>query len=422
MEYSEGDLREVQGAEEVAGTKTHKYLWFSFFGVIFIAIVVSLFFVLDTGSPDEISNNELTEGAVIDTSANDSIGFKFGEEDHSIRVNFVGLDSAEITIQSEPITFILEINEVKEVDMDNDSIYDIRVKLVKIEEGKATIAVKKIDIAICNEKWNCSAWSSCSNGKQTRTCKDISACGTSKDKPYIIKNCVEIVIVENDSYFENNNSFNNNSNNTIVENFTNGTNITINNNSNTSQEGSLEDYIARIKAINCNNYVAPNCGIILSENIHMYSKNYSAGGTLSFSVFDEDCSAVCFGKALKNNCQLAKVKTLSDNNLSTILEIKGKDSEGNCIIEFTFEHASINSTEYIVYEGKSMICPFLLNETSLLDLSCPLDGCLEENMPGQTTEGVIVTFSSNLAFDNEEKEKCYGDLVNMTKGISFYPD
>jgi hypothetical protein len=381
MAYSEGDLREVQGAEEVARTKTHKYLWFSFFGVIFIAIVVSLFFVLDTGSPDEISNNELTEGAVIDTSANDSIGFKFGEEDHSIRVNFVGLDSAEITIQSEPITFILEINEVKEVDMDNDSIYDIRVKLVKIEEGKATIAVKKIDIAICNEKWNCSAWSSCSNGKQTRTCKDISACGTSKDKPYIIKNC-----------------------------------------SNTSQEGSLEDYIARIKAINCNNYVAPNCGIILSENIHMYSKNYSAGGTLSFSVFDEDCSAVCFGKALKNNCQLAKVKTFSENNLSTILEIKGKDSEGNCIIEFTFEHASINSTEDTVYEGKSMICPFLLNETSLLDLSCPLDGCLEKNMPGQTTEGVIISFSLNLVLDSEEETGCYGDLVNMTKGISFYPD
>jgi hypothetical protein len=228
MDYSDGnqgDLREVQGAEEVAGTKTHKFLWISFFGILFIVIFASLFFIFNPSNSNEgVSNKQLMEGATIDSGENDSIKFKFGDEDHNININFVGLDSVGITIQSEPIQFILKINEVKEVDLNNDGIYDIRVKLVKIEEGKATIAVKKIEIEVCNGIWNCSSWSECSNGKQTRTCKDLNNCGNIENKPFTQKNCVEIVFVENDSAFDENNSP---SNNIVVDNFTNNTNVTI---------------------------------------------------------------------------------------------------------------------------------------------------------------------------------------------------
>jgi hypothetical protein len=231
---AQGVLRETQGAEEVAGTNTHKFLWISFFGIIFVVIIVSLFFLFspkDLQNTGEVSEKELMDGATVASGENESVKFKFGDEDHNINIDFVGLDSVGITIRSEPIQFVLKINEVKQVDLNNDDIYDIRVKLVKIEDGKATIAVKKIEIEVCNGVWSCSSWTECSNGKQTRVCKDLNDCGSVENKPFTEKNCIEIVFIENDSYFEDNISLNNTIvNNSNVSNSINHTNITISNN------------------------------------------------------------------------------------------------------------------------------------------------------------------------------------------------
>jgi hypothetical protein len=157
------------------------------------------------------------DGASVNTGENESIKFQFGNEEHNINIDFIGLDSVGITIQSDPIKFNLSINEVKEVDLNGDGIYDIRVKLVKIEDGKATIAVKKIEIVVCNGIWNCSSWGECSSGKQTRICKDLNNCGSLENRPFTEKNCVEIIFIENDSAFDENNSVNNLTDDTLEE-------------------------------------------------------------------------------------------------------------------------------------------------------------------------------------------------------------
>jgi hypothetical protein len=41
----------------------------------------------------------------------------------------------------------------------------------------------------CMENWNCSDWSSCSNSQQTRTCTDLSSCGTIANKPVETQGC-----------------------------------------------------------------------------------------------------------------------------------------------------------------------------------------------------------------------------------------
>jgi len=41
----------------------------------------------------------------------------------------------------------------------------------------------------CEEKWKCSEWSPCINGKQTRSCIDLNNCGTEKNKPATEKDC-----------------------------------------------------------------------------------------------------------------------------------------------------------------------------------------------------------------------------------------
>jgi len=41
----------------------------------------------------------------------------------------------------------------------------------------------------CIENWQCSAWSACYNGRQTRTCEDLNNCGTELLKPAESRTC-----------------------------------------------------------------------------------------------------------------------------------------------------------------------------------------------------------------------------------------
>ena len=41
----------------------------------------------------------------------------------------------------------------------------------------------------CSENWQCSEWSSCEDGTQTRTCTDLNDCGTTSNKPAIEQEC-----------------------------------------------------------------------------------------------------------------------------------------------------------------------------------------------------------------------------------------
>jgi len=42
----------------------------------------------------------------------------------------------------------------------------------------------------CSEQWSCTAYTPCSDGKQTRTCTDTNSCGTTESKPIEERNCV----------------------------------------------------------------------------------------------------------------------------------------------------------------------------------------------------------------------------------------
>jgi len=43
---------------------------------------------------------------------------------------------------------------------------------------------------ICREKWTCTEWSACVNGRQTRTCTEQNGCGTDLYKPFEEQPCV----------------------------------------------------------------------------------------------------------------------------------------------------------------------------------------------------------------------------------------
>lgn len=41
----------------------------------------------------------------------------------------------------------------------------------------------------CQEVWDCTDWSMCSGGTQTRTCVDLNDCGSTYDKPVLVISC-----------------------------------------------------------------------------------------------------------------------------------------------------------------------------------------------------------------------------------------
>jgi hypothetical protein len=43
---------------------------------------------------------------------------------------------------------------------------------------------------VCVENWQCTEWSECVNGTQTRTCTDLNNCGTTLNKPEEERSCV----------------------------------------------------------------------------------------------------------------------------------------------------------------------------------------------------------------------------------------
>jgi len=135
--------------------------------VIVILVIVSLVLNVGVFSSNKISEKQLIVGAALTMEENKSLKVEVGEEEHEIQVENVGDDWAEIVIRS-----------------------DIRVKLFKIQDGKAIIAVKRIDKEACQEEWSCGDWGGCISDKRERICTDANNCGSEFFIPKHEQRCV----------------------------------------------------------------------------------------------------------------------------------------------------------------------------------------------------------------------------------------
>jgi hypothetical protein len=121
--------------------------WFLIFliPIILIILIVMGMMIIYSLRQTTITQEELLEGKGIELKEKQKITFEINEsENHSLTVNSVASDLVEITIQSEKITLILRIGEEKEVDLNNNGISDLYIKLIKIENNKPSFVIKKI--------------------------------------------------------------------------------------------------------------------------------------------------------------------------------------------------------------------------------------------------------------------------------------
>jgi cold shock CspA family protein len=194
----------MEGEKIIGEDSTNKLILWSVFGVIFIILIaiVFLFIFLNKGAEDiEISNSEVANGKTIELIEDQKVLFEIDDEEHSLEVNSVRENSVRITIWSSPITLTLTRGEEKKFDLDDDGVYDLKVKLVSLDEEGADFEIKEIDEVIvgevelesCIENWNCGEWNECVDSNQTRTCSDLNNCGGEDGKPEEEQGCVKII-------------------------------------------------------------------------------------------------------------------------------------------------------------------------------------------------------------------------------------
>ncbi|MCK9595891.1 hypothetical protein M0R19_01765 [Candidatus Pacearchaeota archaeon] len=154
-----------------------------------VLIIILLVIFIPKGN---ISDEQLSQGTIVDLKENNDIKFNLDEEEHRILINSIQGNSVDFTIYSTPISASLKIGETKKFDVDSDNFFDLSIKLNGITDDKADLYIKEINEAVCTEDWECGNWSSCINLNQTRTCTDVNACGTEKNKPTEEQECIDL--------------------------------------------------------------------------------------------------------------------------------------------------------------------------------------------------------------------------------------
>jgi uncharacterized membrane protein len=72
-------------------------------------------------------------------------------ETHTIELTDISDDTILITLSSDPILFTIDVGESKDVDMDNDGIYDVKVTFNGYVDGKADISYEEISEEVTDE-------------------------------------------------------------------------------------------------------------------------------------------------------------------------------------------------------------------------------------------------------------------------------
>ena len=103
------------------------------------------------GTIHVISTTQISSGITKDMGVKDQMKFQIENAQHTLSLNYVDGTSASITVQSNPLTFVLEIGQEKKIDFELDGFYDLVVKLEEIVNNKATINIQSINEEVIEE-------------------------------------------------------------------------------------------------------------------------------------------------------------------------------------------------------------------------------------------------------------------------------
>jgi len=77
-------------------------------------------------------------------SIGDNVAFTVAGEVHTLRISYIAMDSAELTISSDPIKVVLKIGDIKHFDLNKDGIDDLEIELISTAENSATLILMSL--------------------------------------------------------------------------------------------------------------------------------------------------------------------------------------------------------------------------------------------------------------------------------------
>ena len=214
-------LREVYEAMEYIKsivTKKSRKNTVIFTTIISIVLVGLLVFLFVTFYPKVISEQEFSLGTNFKLKETQNKAFVFEGEEHTISVESISSNSVGLIIQSDPIRISLNVGAEEKIDLNDDGIYDLLIRLNNIGDRVPEIYIKKISEIVCVEIWECTDWYECSysyndqvlgcelsplespsppgfspsecwDGTQVRLCTDSNNCGTTINMPELVREC-----------------------------------------------------------------------------------------------------------------------------------------------------------------------------------------------------------------------------------------
>ena len=93
----------------------------------------------------ELNENQLSIGKTVELDKSKDINFEIDGDEHKILIDSVDENSVSIIIRSKIIRLDLLIGETKNVDLDEDGYYDLRIKLRGIYNEDVRLFIKEID-------------------------------------------------------------------------------------------------------------------------------------------------------------------------------------------------------------------------------------------------------------------------------------
>ena len=94
------------------------------------------------------NNEEMKTGYTQQLAKGDKIGFSLNSENHSLEVKNIIGTLVNITIMSDPVNFIILIGQELKFDLDNNSVYDLLVRLNSVVGGRANLTIVGVDESV----------------------------------------------------------------------------------------------------------------------------------------------------------------------------------------------------------------------------------------------------------------------------------
>ena len=167
--------------------KSNKPLIYIIIGVS--AIIVTIAILVIISGNNKISEEDIEKGTSTRIKQGKTKKFSLDEQNHEITVKSIQDNKVNLEVRSNVLEIEIEKGDSKKVDINNDSYYDLEIRVDNIENEEVEIFIQKINEQACTPEWECSDWSECVNETQTRNCSVKNNCKIQENKPKETREC-----------------------------------------------------------------------------------------------------------------------------------------------------------------------------------------------------------------------------------------